>query len=139
MERHDDEDRSQRRERNVPGPAAEEQRMTSSVPACVIPAMGVPPPFLMFVAVRAMAPVAGMPPNSGDVRFATLRHEPMLDRCRPPIMPSGDAEQRLDGPEQRDRSRPASDPTSASVTRGTEGCGRPRDFLNRPPIVSTGR
>ncbi len=45
--------------------------MMSSVMACVIPATGVRPPFLTFVAVRAIAPVAGMPPNSEEAMFAT--------------------------------------------------------------------
>src|SRR5436190_353009 len=43
--------------------------MRSSVTACIIPATGVRPPFLTLVAVRAMAPVAGIPPNSGPTMF----------------------------------------------------------------------
>ncbi len=43
----------------------------------------------MFVAVRAIAPVAGMPPNSGDTMLATpCATSSMFERCRPPIMPS---------------------------------------------------
>ncbi len=61
----------------------------SSVTACVIPATGVRPPFFTFVAVRAIAPVAGIPPNSGDAIFATpCATSSMLERWRPPIMPS---------------------------------------------------
>ena len=44
--------------------------MSNNVIACTIPAIGVRPPFLMLVAVRAMAPVAGMPPNSGVTMLA---------------------------------------------------------------------
>ena len=63
--------------------------MSSSVSACTMPATGVRPPFLTFVAVRAMAPVAGMPPNSGDAMFATpCATSSMFERCRPPIIPS---------------------------------------------------
>lgn len=38
----------------------------SSTTAWTMPAMGVRPPLLMFAAVRAMAPVAGMPPNGAE-------------------------------------------------------------------------
>ena len=63
--------------------------MSSSVSACIIPAIGVRPPFFTFVAVRAIAPVAGMPPKSGDTMFATpCATSSMFERCRPPIMPS---------------------------------------------------
>ena len=63
--------------------------MSSSVSAWMIPATGVRPPFLTLVAVRAMAPVAGMPPKSGDAMLATpCATSSMFDRCRPPIMPS---------------------------------------------------
>ena len=41
-----------------------------STAACMMPATGVRPPLLMLVIVRAMAPVAGIPPNSGDARLA---------------------------------------------------------------------
>ena len=37
--------------------------ISNSVIACTIPATGVRPPFFTFVAVRAMAPVAGIPPK----------------------------------------------------------------------------
>ena len=36
-----------------------------------MPAIGVVPPERTLVAVRAIAPVAGRPPNSGDAMFAT--------------------------------------------------------------------
>ena len=36
---------------------------------CVIPAIGVRPPFLTFAAVRAIAPVAGIPPNRPEKYF----------------------------------------------------------------------
>ena len=49
---------------------AANSKITSSVSAWTIPAIGVFAPERMLVAVRAMAPVAGMPPNIGvdDVR-----------------------------------------------------------------------
>ncbi len=45
--------------------------MAKSVAAWIRPATGVRPPFLTLVAVRAMAPVAGIPPKSGEAMFAT--------------------------------------------------------------------
>ena len=44
---------------------------TSSTSACTIPATGVRPPLFTLAAVRAMAPVAGMPPNSTDPMLPT--------------------------------------------------------------------
>ena len=41
-------------------------RTMTSVMECTIPAIGVRPPFLMLAAVLAIAPVAGIPPNSAD-------------------------------------------------------------------------
>ncbi|MNV70669.1 hypothetical protein D3C71_1636480 [compost metagenome] len=53
------------------------------------PDSGETAPLRMFVAVRAMAPVAGMPPNSGAATFAMPW--PISSRllsCRLPVMPS---------------------------------------------------
>ena len=46
------------------------RNISMSTAACMMPATGVRPPLLMLVIVRAMAPVAGIPPNSGDARLA---------------------------------------------------------------------
>ena len=55
----------------------------------MIPASGVRPPVLMFAAVRAIAPVAGMPPKKTDPMFATpCATSSQLDLCLPPIIPS---------------------------------------------------
>lgn len=44
---------------------------------------------LIFVAVRAIAPVAGIPPNNGVIIFATpCATNSIFDRCLPPIIPS---------------------------------------------------
>ncbi len=59
--------------------------------------MGVRPPFFTFVAVRAIAPVAGMPPNSGDAMFATpCAINSIFDLWRPPIIPSETTADRSD-------------------------------------------
>ena len=118
--------------------------MRSSVPACVIPATGVRPPFLTFVAVRAMAPVAGMPPKIGDTMLATpWATSSMLERWRPPIMPSATTA------DSKDSMAPSSAMVNAgaarvvsiaSVTWGSAGRGRPASMTpKRVPIVSTGR
>jgi hypothetical protein len=39
--------------------------------ACTMPATGLVAPARTFVTVRAMVPVAGMPPNSGVTKLAT--------------------------------------------------------------------
>ncbi len=41
-------------------------KINTSTTACTIPAIGVRPPFLMLAAVLAIAPVAGIPPNSAE-------------------------------------------------------------------------
>ena len=73
-----------------------------------MPATGVRPPFLTLVAVRAIAPVAGMPPKSGvhDVGDA------LRDQLHVRAVPAADhavgddrREQRLDRAEQRDGER----------------------------------
>ncbi len=50
---------------------AANRTMHSSVTEWIIPATGVCAPERMLVAVRAIAPVAGSPPKSGDAMFAT--------------------------------------------------------------------
>ncbi len=116
----------------------------SSVTAWVMPATGVRPPFFTFVAVRAIAPVAGMPPKTGETMFATpCATSSMLERCRPPIMPSAttaDSRDSIAASSAIVNAGPASDATSGSVTCGSEGCGRPAWIApNRRAIVSTGR
>ena len=44
--------------------------MSNSTTAWMIPATGVLPPLLILVIVRAMAPVAGIPPKSGEAMFS---------------------------------------------------------------------
>ncbi len=47
------------------------RRTQTRTKAWTTPATGVRPPLLMLVAVRAMAPVTGMPPKSGETTLAT--------------------------------------------------------------------
>ena len=53
------------------------------------PAIGVRPPLLMFVIVRAIAPVAGIPPKKGTTTFATpCAISSVFELCLSPITPS---------------------------------------------------
>ena len=65
-------------------------RITStSNSACTTPATGLVAPLRMLVAVRAMAPVAAKPPNSGVMILATpWPMSSWLESCRVPVMPS---------------------------------------------------
>ncbi len=77
----------------------------SSVMAWTTPATGVFPPLLTLVIVRAMAPVAGMPPSMADATLAApCATSSILDLCREPIMPSATVadKQRLDPCQQGD-------------------------------------
>ena len=118
--------------------------ITSNVSACVIPATGVRPPFFTFVAVRAIAPVAGIPPNSGATRFAApWATSSMFDRWRPPIMPSETTAESSDSTAPRSAMVNAgaiSDWICASERCGRCGCGIDAAMApKRDPIVSTGR
>src|SRR2546425_1141499 len=69
--------------------------MRRSVAECTIPATGVRPPFCTLVAVRAIAPVAGIPPNRGATMFAThCATSSMFERWRPPVMQSATTAER---------------------------------------------
>ena len=60
-----------------------------SVTQCVIPAIGVRPPFRTFAAVLAIAPVAGIPPNSPEKIFPSpWPISSAFDLCVSPIIPS---------------------------------------------------
>ena len=62
-----------------------------------IPATGVRTPFLMFAAVRAMAPVAGIPPNNAEAMFpAPCATNSISERCFPLIMPSATTQESRD-------------------------------------------
>ena len=66
------------------------KRSTSnSTRVCTIPATGVFPPLFMLAIVRAIAPVAGIPPKNGTTIFATpWPISSVLELWRSPITPS---------------------------------------------------
>ena len=120
------------------------RRISSSVSAWTMPAIGVRPPLLIFVAVRAIAPVAGIPPKSGLAMFAMpCATSSMFERCFPPIMPS----------ETTADSKDSTAPSTATVKIegisiriiGRLMCGNcgagiaPEITPKRLPIVSTSR
>ena len=64
-------------------------RTSTSTSACTTPAIGALPPLRMLVAVRAIAPVAAMPPNSGETMLAIpCPTSSWLASCFVPAMPS---------------------------------------------------
>ncbi len=115
-----------------------------SVSACAMPAIGVRPPDRKFVAVRAIAPVTGIPPTIGTRTFATpCASSSAFELCRSPIRLSATTAD----------SRLSTAASSATVTADGRS-GRIRSALNsgmliegnpegrppnRDPIVSTGR
>lgn len=105
---------------------------------------GRPAPLFTLVAARAIAPVAGMPPNRGATILATpWATSSMFERWRPPIMPwATTAESRDSIPPSSAivKAGAASTVTVSSVTWGKVGRGKPASMiLNRPPIVPTRR
>lgn len=99
-----------------------------------MPATGVRPPFRTLVAVRAMPPVAAMPLNNDEAMFATpCATNSILDRCRPPIMPSATTADSSDSIAPRSAIVLAGCTTSRNVSRGTPGRQR-RAHLEAEPI-----
>ena len=71
--------------------------ITKRTIAWTIPATGVLPPFLILVAVLAIAPVAGSPPKSADAIFAIpCAISSWLESCLSPVIPSATTAERSD-------------------------------------------
>ena len=118
--------------------------INSSTTACTMPATGVRPPLLILVAVRAIAPVAGNPPKSGETTLATpCATSSMFERCLPPIIPSATTALSSDSMAASSAivtAGPARLRTSSMVTCGTCGTGNPPPTVpKREPMVSMGR
>jgi hypothetical protein len=98
----------------------------------------------MFVAVRAMAPVAGRPPNNGETKLATpWAISSTFGLWRSPLIRSATTADINDSiaPSivivSTDESRPG---TRSRRSTGTSKCGRPDGIPpKRVPTVSTGR
>ena len=81
------------------------RKISSSTTAWMTPATGVRPPLLILVIVRAMAPVAGMPPNRGVTTLAIpWATSSWLELCLSPVTPSATRcrQQRFDGAQYGD-------------------------------------
>src|SRR6185503_2310568 len=111
--------------------------MSSRVSACTIPAMGVRPPFFTLVAVRAMAPVAGMPPNKGETTLATpCATSSMLERCRDPIIPSATTAERSDSIPASSDGESGSDQSARHPPRNGRKAGPRQGRVNLPKPIA---
>ena len=95
-----------------------------------MPATGVRPPFFTFAAVRAIAPVAGIPPKNAEPIFAApCATSSIFERCFEPIIPSATTQDSSDSTAASTAIVNAlgrSALTLAKVTSGTRelrGCG----------------
>ena len=118
-------------------------RTASSVSAWIMPATGVRAPERMFVAVRAIAPVAGKPPNSGETMLAMpCAISSTFGLCRSPPMRSATTADISDSIAPSIATVSAGEANAESdaawncgMTSGGKPIGMPP---NRLPIVSTG-
>ena len=107
-----------------------------------MPAMGVRPPFLMLAAVRAMAPVAGIPPNSAEqVLPRPCATSSILELWRAPIISSATTALSRDSMAARMAMVNASGSTvctSWKLKLGMWKLGRALEMVYRSPMVLTG-
>lgn len=88
---------SQTGHRNILCQWHQESKISNNTTACTIPATGDFPPLLIFVMVRAIAPVAGIPPNIGDTKLAIpCAISSVFESWRSPITPSATAAESKD-------------------------------------------
>ena len=82
----------------------------------------------MLVAVRAIAPVAGMPPNNGATMLAApCAISSVLEWCRDPIIPSATTAESSDSMAASSAMVSAAGErtrSSSNVTGGSDGLGR---------------
>ena len=108
--------------------------------ACMIPAIGVRPPLLILVMVRAMAPVAGIPPTSGDTRLAIpWPISSWFELCLSPMIPSATVAESSDSIAPSMAMVMAGDIRLWMVSQvipGTATSGSSELMLNRSPIVA---
>ena len=108
-----------------------------------MPAIGERAPARMLVAVRAIAPVAGRPPNSAEPTLATpWATSSPLERWRPPVMPSATTADSSDSTPARKAMVKALG--SSSKVRSNGMCGKLKtgrvlgSAPKRLPMVSAG-
>ena len=111
---------------------------------CSMPAIGPRAPARTLVAVRAIVPVAQMPPNSAEPMLATpWATSSQLDRWRRPVMPSATTAESSDSMAPSSAKDRASGRTACILARlmaGRLGAGSIDGMPpKRVPIVSTGK
>ena len=106
-------------------------RITSSRnTACTTPASGLVAPLRMLVAVRAMAPVAAKPPNSGAMMLAApWPMSSWFESWRAPVMPSATTAVSSD----------SMAPNKAMANAGPTSCSRSRQRQRRPARTRAAR
>ena len=108
--------------------------------ACTIPAIGVRPPLLILVIVRAMAPVAGIPPKMGEAMLAIpCPISSVFELWWSPITPSATVADSSDSmaPSTAIVTAGPTNPLIVShVSSGTTAPGRVELMLKRSPMVS---
>ena len=108
-----------------------------------MPTTGVRPPFLMFAAVLAIAPVAGMPPNNAEPMLPIpCATSSMLELCFEPIIPSATTQESRDSIAASTAMVSASGksaPTAEKLNSGSVKAGRLLLMEYRSPMVFTGR
>ena len=116
------------------------RKMSSSTAAWMMPATGVRPPLLMFVIVRAMAPVAGMPPKMGLARLAMpCAMSSVFELWRSPMTPSATVAESSDSMAPRMAMVMAGETsplTTSHVSWGTCAPGSSLEMEKRSPMVS---
>ena len=118
-------------------------KISSKVTECTIPAMGVLPPFLILAAVLAMAPVAGIPPNSADAMLpAPCATSSILERCLEFTMESATTQESRDSIPAKMAMVKASGTRDSMVFKsacGRENAGSLAEMVYKSPMVLTGR
>ena len=111
-----------------------------------MPAIGVLPPFLMFAAVLAIAPVAGIPPKHADAMLPKpWATSSALGLCFEPIMESATTAERSDSTPARNAMVTAFEScplmfSKVNIVKSTLNGGRPAGMsANCLPIVLTSR
>ena len=109
--------------------------------ACIIPAIGVRPPFLILAAVLAIAPVAGIPPKTAEPILPTpCAISSILELCLSPTIPSATTHDNRDSIAASIAIVKASGTTSLNILSdilGNAGVGILDDISYRSPIVLT--
>ena len=115
--------------------------ISKSVTEWTIPATGVRPPLLIFAAVLAMAPVAGIPPKSADTTLpAPCATSSILGLCLLPTIPSATTHDKSDSIPASTAIVSASGKSSLIIVKLIDGRltdGSLLDIVYKSPIVFT--